>query len=90
LRVANELWSRKPPGKPLKVGIVLGDLCADKNTAGWLFDNDRQQHDLARAMDQVNQRFGTHAIYFGGMYDMQERAPTRIAFTQIPDLAIQG
>ncbi len=90
LRAANELWERKPGGRPLKVGIVLGDLVAEKNTAGWLYDGDRQQHDLARAMDRVNQRFGAHAVYFGGMYDMQDRAPTRIAFTQIPDLAVQG
>jgi DNA polymerase-4 len=88
INVANELWRRKPPGKVLKVGVVLNELTTDRNTANPLLEEDRQRHDLARTMDQVNQRFGAHAIYFGGMHRFQDQAPSRISFTNIPDLMI--
>ena len=46
---------RKPPGKVLKVGVVLSDLTTDRNTANPLLEEDRQRHDLARTMDeQIN------------------------------------
>lgn len=90
IQAVNQLWSRKPIGKVLKVGVVLSDLTATRNTAGCLLEEDRQRHDLARTMDAVNQRFGAHAVYFGGMHHLEDQAPTRIAFTQIPDLAAPG
>ena len=90
ITAVNELWNRKPPGRVLKVGMVLSDLIAERNTTGSLLEDDRQRHDLAKAMDQVNQRFGAHAVYFGGMHRMQDQAPTRIAFNNIPDLTVPG
>jgi len=87
INVVNDLWRRKPPGKVLKVGLVLSELTADRNTPGSLLEDDRQRNELAKAMDQVNQRFGAHAVYFGGMHAMEDQAPSRIAFTNIPDLS---
>lgn len=86
IRAANELWKRKPPGKPLKVGVVFHNLTAAKNTPGCLLEEDRRQHDLAKTIDDVNQRFGNDAVYFGGMHDMQESAPLRIAFNRVPEI----
>lgn len=90
INVVNALWKRKPPGKVLKVGVVFSDLVADRNTSGSLLEDDRQRHHLSQAMDEVNQRFGAHAVYFGGMHSLEDQAPTRIAFNNIPDLAISG
>lgn len=87
IRAANDLWKQKPPGKPLKVGVVFQNLTAAKNTPGCLLEEDRRQHDLARTMDDVNQRFGSNAVYFGGMHDMEESAPLRIAFNRVPEIA---
>jgi DNA polymerase-4 len=90
INVVNDLWTRKPPGRLLKIGVVLSELVAHRNTSGSLWEAERQRHSLSRVMDDVNQRFGAHAVYFGGMHDMQDQAPSRIAFTNIPDLSIPG
>ena len=87
IQAVNQLWQKKPPGKPLKVGVVLQDLVAVKNAPGSLLTEDRRNLELSRAMDQVNQRFGSDRLYFGGMHHMADCAPTRIAFTHIPDVA---
>ncbi len=90
IHAANDLWRRKPPGKVLKVGVVFSDLTSERNTPGCLFEEDRQRNELSRAMDAVNDRFGAHAVYFGGMHHLEDQAPTRIAFNHIPDLTVTG
>jgi hypothetical protein len=39
-----------------------------------------------QAMDAINLKFGTDKVYFGGIHGVKQAAPTRIAFTSIPDL----
>jgi DNA polymerase-4 len=90
IRAVNELWKQKAPGRLLKIGLVLSELLPHRNASESLWEEDRQRRELSRVMDDVNQRFGAHAVYFGGMHQMQDQAPDRIAFTKIPDLAIQG
>jgi DNA polymerase IV len=82
------LWERRPPGPPLKVGIVLGELSMQQETAMPLFPEDRDRVALAKAMDEVNGKFGAHSVYFGGMFGAQHAAPRRIAFTSIPSLHV--
>jgi DNA polymerase-4 len=36
-------------------------------------------------MDEVNREFGASVIHFGTMHGLKDAAPTRVAFTQIPD-----
>ncbi len=86
LETLKPLWQRKPDGKILRVGVWLTDLTAQKNQARSLFPEEQRRGELALAMDQINQRFGAHTIYFGGMIGAQQHAHTRIAFTQIPNL----
>lgn len=90
INAANELWKRRPPGRPLKIGMVLNDLIPNRNAAASLYEDDRQRQGLSGVMDAVNRRFGTNAVYFGGMHQMQDQAPSRIAFTNIPDLTVPG
>ena len=40
-------------------------------------------------MDAVNACFGADTVYFAGMHAARESAPTRIAFTSIPELVKQ-
>jgi DNA polymerase-4 len=70
---------------PFKVGMVLTDLRPARSATPSLFDVDRRQADLSHALDAVNAEFGASMAYFGGMWGMQDAAPTRVAFTQIPD-----
>lgn len=88
LRVLEPLWQRKPPGAPLQVGVVLGHLLHNRDLPGLLFTADRGLVQLAATMDQVNERFGRHAVHFGGMLGAQGAAPTRISFTNIPDVGL--
>jgi DNA polymerase-4 len=86
LAEVRNLWRSRPPGGvPFKVGMVLADLLPARSATPSLFDQDRRQTALSHAMDDVNKEFGANVVYFGGMWGTQDAAPTRIAFTQIPD-----
>jgi DNA polymerase-4 len=85
LRAIEKLWREHPPGKPFKVGMVLSDLRPARCATPSLFEEDRKAGDLSRAMDEVNHEFGASVIHFGAMHGMKDAAPTRVAFTQIPD-----
>lgn len=83
---AARLWERRPRGRaPFKVGTVLGDLVPARCATPSLFDEDRQGEDLSDAMDDVNAAFGASVVHLGSMWGTGDAAPTRVAFTQIPD-----
>jgi DNA polymerase-4 len=71
------------------VSVTLVDLVPDKLHTLDLFAQEEggpQRAQLARTMDALNQKYGTHTLYFGGMHLARASAPTRIAFSSIPDL----
>ncbi|MFT3878026.1 MAG: DNA polymerase [Gemmatales bacterium] len=90
LRVLHQLFWKKPVGKILKVGVVLGDAVDARQLPEHLFPEDRNLLALSNAMDQVNQRFGIKGAYFGGLHQVLQRAPMRIAFNRIPDVKMEG
>jgi DNA polymerase IV len=91
LTVLQRLYWKKPrEGKILKVGVVLGDVVDERQHADHLFEQDRNLLALSQAMDQVNQKFGIRGAYFGGLHNVLQRAPMRIAFNRIPDVALEG
>lgn len=83
-----ELWKRRPSGEPIRVGVVLLDLVAHRYATNPLFAAEENRLKLARAMDRLNGRFGSNTIYFGGTHKVLESAPTRIAFTVVPDFGV--
>ncbi len=86
LTAAMKLWElRIRNGRPFKIGMVLSDLVPARSATPSLFDEDRQGEDISRALDAVNGQFGASVVYLGAMFGMRDAAPTRIAFTQIPD-----
>jgi DNA polymerase-4 len=91
---AAKLWEMRPwhangpPNqrrKPFKVSTVLSELVPARSATPSLFDEDRKGEDISAAMDEVNAEFGASVVYLGAMFGMRDAAPTRIAFTQIPD-----
>jgi len=90
LRVLHRLFWKKPTGKILKVGVVLGDAVDARQISEHLFHQDRNLLALSHVMDQVNQRFGIQGAYFGGLHHVLQRAPMRIAFNRIPDVRLEG
>ncbi len=86
IRHLTPLWDKRPPGPLLKVGMVLGDLVHARNVSRSLFEPTDRLEELSKAMDAANDRFGRHAVYFGGMHGKGDSISTRIAFGVIPDL----
>ncbi len=91
---AAHLWNRRPwkagvsgteHRVPFKVSTVLSDLVPAHSATPSLFDDDRRGEHISVALDTVNNQFGTNVLYLGAMFGMRDTAPTRIAFTQIPD-----
>jgi DNA polymerase-4 len=86
LSAASQIWEHKPAGRPLKVGVVFSGLVENGSVSPSLWEIDRKLTAASHAMDQVNQQFGSHSLYFAPLHNVQQEAPTRIAFTNIPDL----
>jgi DNA polymerase-4 len=85
LEALQMLWQQHPVGKPLAVGATLFDLVPAHLHNLSLFE-DPKRAKLMQAMDAINAKFGTDKVYFGGVHEVKHAAPTRIAFTSIPDL----
>lgn len=84
LEALQKLWTEFPTGgKPLAVGVTLYNLVPDQLHNFGIFDEDKRTG-LAKAMDKLNAKYGKAAVHFGGMTG--RAAPTRIAFTSIPEL----
>lgn len=83
------LWEKIPKtrqyDRPMKVSIVLYDLVPDECHSFSLFRSPRREN-LANAMDTINAKFGKNTAYFASIKQIQGAAPTRIAFTNIPDI----
>jgi DNA polymerase-4 len=80
-----QLESRPKDRKPFRVSIVLMDLKPARAATPSLFEEDRKAASVSRAIDEVNAEFGASVIHYGAMHGLENAAPTRIAWTQIPD-----
>jgi DNA polymerase IV len=82
-----ELWQRRPMiEKPiLMVGVTLFHLVDEKNATLRLLEGKPARRELNRLMDQINSKYGTNAIYFGGAHEALDSAPMRIAFRHVPE-----
>lgn len=85
LRELERLWSELPPDhRPLRVSVVLFDLIPKDQHQLSLFEDPRRQS-LIEMMDRLNARYGKNTVHFAGIHEFLESAPTRIAFSRIPD-----
>jgi DNA polymerase-4 len=87
------LWSQSPAAqgqkKPFFVGVSLGNLVPDHLHTLSLFsglEEEGKRTRLSTTMDQVNYKYGTNTLCFASMLLAGAAAPTRIAFSSIPDL----
>ena len=98
VEVLQKIWARCPrdtdPGRPLYdkpfyVGIWLGELVPDHLHTLSLFaalEVESKRSRLASTMDALNHKYGTDTLASASMLLARAAAPTRIAFTNIPDL----
>jgi len=87
------LWNQSPAGrtqqKPFFVGVSLDNLVPDHLHTLSLFsglEEEGKRTRLSNTMDQLNYKYGTHTLCFASMLLAGAAAPTRIAFSSIPDL----
>ena len=78
--VARAARGRAIPGRNGPLGPGPGESATPS-----LFEDDRKAAELSHAMDEVNREFGASVVHFGAMHGLEDAAPNRIAFTQIPD-----
>ncbi len=88
-----KLWAQRPAGpgyeKPFFAGIALGNLVPDHLHTLSLFSSlevESRRTRIASTMDALNQKYGTHTVMAASTLLAGAAAPTRIAFTSIPDL----
>jgi DNA polymerase-4 len=85
LETFHKLWKGCPTGKPAMVGVSLYDLVPDNLHTAALFPEEQKRGQLSRAIDSINAKYGSNALYLGGVHHVREAAPTRIAFSSIPE-----
>jgi DNA polymerase-4 len=88
IRVFGLLWQRLPPSSPppLAVGVTLFHLAAAHQVTPSLPTLNVSRLALDRAMDRLNACYGRNTVYFGGAQPALDSAPTRIAFTHVPEM----
>lgn len=84
LEALKTLWSEVPDGKPFAVGVTLYDFVSDQEHTFGLF-HEQKRMALSKALDEINVKYGSNSVYFGGIHHVRSAAPTRISFTQIPE-----
>jgi DNA polymerase-4 len=87
MRALEMLWQSRAsvPSYPIAVGITLFRLGKEQENTLSLFEKEKNNAALNKALDKLNERYGANTIYFAGAYTAREAAPARIAFTHIPD-----
>lgn len=78
------VWPTRPRLTPIRVGVVLSELVANRSAEMPMFTDQIRRNALADAMDRINQRFGRDVVHSAAMMGAKDAAPTRISFTQIP------
>ena len=88
-----KLWDGMPAGeqyqKPFFVGVWLGNLVPEYLHTLSLFsglEEESRRTRLSSTMDSLNHKYGVDTLFPASMLLAKAAAPTRIAFTSIPDL----
>jgi len=93
IETLQKLWAARPQDekhrKPFFVGVGLENLVPDHLHTLSLFsslETETKRTRLTSTMDALNHKYGTATIFSASMLLARAAAPTRIAFTSIPDL----
>ena len=86
LEALQKLWKTAPQAKPMAVGVTLFNLVHNSVHNFSLFPEEEKRTRLAHAMDRLNSKHKGNLLHFGGIHATRGSAPTRIAFTNIPQI----
>jgi DNA polymerase IV len=101
MRMLDRLWRDRPEPRAriLQVGVVLTRLLEEANFTPSLFrdaaeamdERDLEKHRrLDATLDQLRARYGRKVVFYGASAEARESAPMRIAFTHIPEPALES
>jgi DNA polymerase-4 len=89
----SRLWEERPSGTqydhPYFIGVQLSELVPGHLHSLALFDGleeERRRTRLVATMDEINEKYGMSALAPAAMLAAYKAAPTRIAFSSIPEL----
>lgn len=87
------LWDARPAGEPYNhpyfIGVHLMNLVPDRLHSMALFDcleEEQGRTRLLATMDQINGKYGLSTVAPAAMLSAYKAAPTRIAFSSIPEI----
>jgi DNA polymerase IV len=82
-----KLWQRRIPGGcPIKkVDVNVARLVLASQVSLPLFDGIAKLQRISHAMDKINERWGSSAVYFGPVHYYRQPMENKIAFGRIPD-----
>ncbi|AXC14285.1 DNA polymerase IV [Acidisarcina polymorpha] len=93
IEALQKLWAQRPQGagfeKPFYAGIALGNLVPNHLHTLNLFsglEEESRRTRITTTMDSLNHKYGTNTVMAASMLLAGAAAPTRIAFTSIPEL----
>jgi DNA polymerase-4 len=87
LEAFRKMWQECPTnlGQPMLVGVALHDLVPDAMHTASLLQDESKLGRLSEAMDFLNAKYGSSTLHLGGLQQVRSAAPTRIAFSSIPE-----
>lgn len=81
-----EFFSALPPQiKPLKASVVLSNFIHEGEHQLTFFENEKKNK-IYKVMDRINEKYGKNTVYPSSLLKEMKSAPTRIAFSRIPEL----
>jgi len=85
LAALRHLWKNVPQGTPFRIGVTCFDLIPkNRHQLSLLVNPNREK--LGEALDLMNSKYGKETISVGALSEFETAAPTRIAFSRVPDL----
>ncbi|WP_233200323.1 Y-family DNA polymerase [Blastopirellula marina] len=88
LHQLEKLWQRRPYDLRglKKVDVTVGQLVAQTEVSGYLFEEFSQSDRLSHALDEISDRWGPTSIYFANTHAYRDALEDKIAFGRIPEL----
>ncbi len=74
--------------RPLKVGVEVGELVPESQVSQYLFEGMEKPRRVSKAVDKINERWGTSAIYFASIHGHRGHMEDKIAFGRIPPVTM--
>jgi len=76
----HQVWEARDFHRPLAVGVVFADLRQAAQVTPSLFDQVEERSAFNSAVDDLNRRFGKHAVYLADIESVRHTAQEKIAF----------